>query len=230
MVKLPTKETCLNCKEKSGIRKYLSDDEFNEILKNRILVRYREGETIIKQNSRATQAFFIHGGIVKIYIEGLDDKNIVVRYGKRPDFIGFSSFYTNHQYSFTVTAMEDTVVCFVDFTVIKNFIDNNKQFAFALNKSMVNDGKLLGQRLVSIAHKQAPGRVAEAILYLYNEVYNQKEIIPATRTDIAEICSLSKDGAGRVLKDFTGEKLIENSGKSIKILNEQKLIELVSLG
>jgi CRP/FNR family transcriptional regulator len=86
-------------------------------------------------------------------------------------------------------------------------------------------------RLVGISQKQMPGRVADALIYLSNNVYNGPVIgDEISRQDIAEYSSMSKDSAIRVLKEFERDKIIRLTGRQIEVLDSARLYKISEKG
>jgi CRP/FNR family transcriptional regulator len=83
------------------------------------------------------------------------------------------------------------------------------------------------ERLISLTQKQMPGRIADVLLYLSNEIYNDNTFdISLSRQDIGDLSSMTKDSAIRILKDFESEKIILVEGKHISILKKETLNEI----
>jgi len=209
----------------------LSREDIERIKHNKIIVKYRRGETIIKQNARATQAFFILSGFARVLIEGDNEKSLILKYTKKDDFIGISGFYTNKIYSFTVSTIEECTACFIDYSLLSVFIKDNPLFAHEIIKNLCNEKSCMFNKLLSLTQKQSPGKVAEVILYLRNEIFNADEkYILASRNDIADLTGITKDSAGRILKDFSDNAIVEFDGKTIKVLDDKKLQKISDLG
>lgn len=230
MIKLPESSNCYNCKESPAAFNLLDEDALKKLNENRLIVQYKPGETIFKQNSRATQALIVRSGFVKIFVEAPDNHILVYKYGKTGDFIGVSGMFTDSVYSFSVSAVEHCMVCFIDFEIISDFIDNVPGFGREIINLLSKEKAAMHSKFLCLTQKQVPGRVANALLYLNNEVYQNENKVIAGRTEIAELTGMTKDSAGRVLKEFMDENLITYSGKIISLKDIAKLEQIRDLG
>jgi CRP-like cAMP-binding protein len=130
-----------------------------------------------------------------------------------------------------VVALEDTLACYVERQVIEEIIMANNLFALEmLKRSNMRDINHF-RRFTTLTQKQVPGRVAEVILYLYKSIYKSNPfILTITRQDMADMASVTKEGAIRVLKDFKDAGLISLNGNEMKILNEKALLSISEVG
>lgn len=72
-----------------------------------------------------------------------------------------------------------------------------------------------------------PGRLADVILYLANEVYQSNSFsLSITRQEIGELSNMTKESATRILKDLENEQIIKIDGKGIEILKLEALKDI----
>jgi CRP/FNR family transcriptional regulator len=84
------------------------------------------------------------------------------------------------------------------------------------------------ERFVSLTQKQMHGRIADVLIYLAENIYNNQTFeIALSRQDISEFSGMSKDSAIRILKEFESEGIIEANGKTISI-NKMDLLKEIS--
>ena len=68
------------------------------------------------------------------------------------------------------------------------------------------------------------GRIADALIYLTDEIYESVRIGPdISRQDIADYTSMSKDSAIRILKEFERDNIIRLEGKTIEVVDGDRL-------
>ncbi|MBN2682671.1 MAG: Crp/Fnr family transcriptional regulator [Bacteroidales bacterium] len=228
MVKIPGTSKCENNIKALNL---LDKESLELINSSKIIINYKPDETIIKQGSRANQALIIQSGFTKIFVEGEQNRSLVIRYAKEGDFLGISGIFTDNIYTFSVSAVDHCKVCFVDFDIISGLIDKKPAFGRELLKLLSIEKSQMHSKFICLTQKQVPGRVANALLYLNNEVFkNIDRKLIAGRTEIAELTGMTKDSAGRVLKDFQDEGIISFSGKVIILKNIEKLEQIRNLG
>jgi CRP/FNR family transcriptional regulator len=105
-----------------------------------------------------------------------------------------------------------------------------KNGAFAMGLltkiSRIND-KIISQTL-DIRQKNLVGRVAFVLLYFTHEIYKSRVFdLPVSRKEIADFIGMSTANVIRTLSDFRKDGIIRVFGKTIEIVDLEKL-EVIS--
>jgi len=139
--------------------------------------------------------------------------------------------YFDQRHHYTVAALTDTSACFIDVNIFKEIIHTNPSFAaefmreFSINMLSTHD------RLINISQKQIPGRMADALLYFTDEIFNANTIEPViSNQDLADLTSMSKDSAVKILRTFKDEEIISMHSNHIEIINREALIKISTIG
>jgi CRP/FNR family transcriptional regulator, polysaccharide utilization system transcription regulator len=222
---------CLDCIRKSPIFRFLSDEQLIRFNENRYETKYNAGEIIFKQGTAMTHMMSFTSGLAKIYLEGSNQRNIILRIIKAGEFIGGPGMFTDFRHHFTVRAIEDSSACFIDVNVFKDIMNENTEFSIQTYKSANMHTLKNFQKFVSLTQKQMPGRIADAIIYLYEEIYQSNPFqITLSRQELGDMTALSKESAIRILKQFKDEKIISINQNELEILNEDALYEISRIG
>ena len=84
---------------------------------------------------------------------------------------------------------------------------------------------------ISLAHKQKEGRIADVILYLASEVYNENSfVLSLTRKEIAEFAGCSTENVIITLSKWQNEKIISLTGKKVEIIDYDRLKYISKIG
>ena len=202
----------------------LSDEELKIINRDRYSVRFHEGEVILKQGTAANTMISVIDGFARKYMEGFNDRKLILDFVKPWQLVGAPGVHNNGRNSFSVVAIQETLVCFLDAKNFTEVLGLNGEFAKAyVALCSDNYGRSL-ERMVSLSQKQMHGRIADALIYLTEEIY-ESELIGSeiTRQDIADYTSMSKDSAIRILKEFERDQIVRLLGKSIEIIDSDRL-------
>lgn len=221
-----TKEkNCTICGSKSVCFKQLSVLELELADAHRVELKYKKGELIAKQGSFVTHVLYLQKGLIKIYIETEQENDIILNIFRGGDLIGLPNVFTNAPLQYSVAAIEDTIICAIDKTVIENLILQNGKFAKAIIQTLNNCTLFHYRRLISASQKQLNGRLSDAILHLANTVYQSDTFtLSLTRKELAELAGMSVMSVVRTLKDFAQNNIIaEESNNVFKILDKAKL-------
>lgn len=222
---------CAECNRRSPLFNSLTEAELLMLNKDRYSVRFHKGEVILKQGTRADYLVSIIEGFAKMYIEGDHGRNLVLDFINPPRVLGGPGAQIEGRHKYSVVAIRETLVCFIDLESFRHVFSSSSTFAeqFLIHCS----GNYLAalDRMVGISQKQMHGRMADALLHLSEDVYKSKTISDdITRQDIAEYTSMSKDSAIRVLKEFERDQIIDLRGRQIQVLKSDKLHEIADKG
>lgn len=218
----------MNCIARSDVFETLDTDELARVDACRVSMHYNAGEILFKQGSPCYDFVCITSGLVKLYVEGDNDRKIIIGFAKPVDYIFVPGAYVDKRHHFTAVACEETHACLVEAEIIQSMVRTNSNFANNFIQKISNQAiSLLGQ-LSSFTHKQIPGRMADTLIYLSGTVYNSNPFTSRlTRQDFADLSGMTKESAIRVLKTFKDDKLIEVNGNSIEIIN-MPMLETIS--
>ena len=222
---------CEDCNKKSPLFNSLTGEELIQLNKDRYSVRFHKGEVILKQGTRANYLLSLVEGFAKMYIEGDHGRNLVLDFINPPKLIGGPSAQIEGKHKYSVVAIRETLVCFIDLESFKKVFASSSKFAeqFLIHCS----GNYLAalDRMVGISQKQMHGRMADALIYLSEDIYESKAIgEEISRQDIAEYTCMSKDSAIRVLKEFERDKIVGLHGRQIEVLDSGRLREIADKG
>lgn len=216
--------TCLNCTSKSAIFELLNQEELALIEANRIEVLFRAGENIRKQGTYLSHVISLNSGMAKLYLEGLNNRNIILRIIKPTNFIGGPGMFVDNIHHYSVTALVNSCVCFIDVKVLKEIIHTNIRFGDEFLRQISMDTLFTYNRLINLTQKQMNGRLADALIYLSNDIFGASRFSTTlSKIDLSELTGISRDNIGKALKSFEREGLISSNGLEIEILKPDTL-------
>jgi len=206
----------------------LSDEEMKMINVNRYEITFKDGENIIKQGTTSSHMVMLTSGMAKMYIEGVDNRNLILELVKPWNIIGGPGIYIDNRYHYSVTALGNCTACFIETANLKKVVRQNPDFAETMLTLCSFSGSKNFERLVSIVQKQMHGRIADVLLYLLRDVYGSPSFeLSISRQDIGDLSGLSKDSAIRILKELENEGIIKIDGRKINIIKED-ILQMIS--
>ncbi len=222
---------CLDCTKNSKCFKQLIPSEREFINQNKTQILYKKGENICKQGAFASYVLYISDGLVRLYLENPNNKNINLKILKTSEFIGLSSIYGDNIYNYSTVALKDSVICLIEKNSFRKLLTDNGHFASEIIKWYCENENQLFNKIKSLGNKQMHGRLADALLYLCNQDLLNEEIFShLSRKDIAGFAGLSTESTVRLLTKLKNENIIEIKGKKIKILNLDLLKDISRRG
>ena len=209
----------------------LSPEELRTMMDNKRQIHFRPGETIMKQNTPLTHLVCIKNGLAKVVSEGPKGKNLILQIIKPNSiFTGGGAIQDDFRH-FTVAAVTDIDCCFIDTSRLYTLLTQNSNFAIALlNHSNSQHLKMLST-LINLTNKYMPGRVADTLLYLKNNIFetNPYEFL-LSKQELADMSGMTKESFIRSLKEFEDSGLIRHTRNSMEILKESELTEISKNG
>jgi CRP/FNR family transcriptional regulator, polysaccharide utilization system transcription regulator len=191
---------------------------------------FKKHDIICKQNSEVTHALFLIRGSAKLYIEGINNRNIILNILKPPAYIGLLSFFESPNYSYSVSALDESEVCFIELDLVKKLYLENHELLLSLNKAFGKSVLAIMNKIVSINQKQVRGRIAENLIYL-SELHGSHNFnLGLSRKEFGELAAISEENTVRLLSEFSKEKIIEVNGKEIEILDMSLLKRISDFG
>jgi CRP/FNR family transcriptional regulator len=209
----------------------LSEDEKSELETNAISITFHKGETICKQGTFASNVIYLETGLVKVYLEGYP-KNLILNITPAGHILGVPAIFEGNNTSlYTVSAYVETTVKMIDIHIFNKLLLNNPAFSFRiLNLMNENTAQTYG-RFFSLTQKHLHGRLADILLCLSGRIFKSLEFdLPLSRHDLGELTGMSTESVIRLMKELKDDGLIEISGKSLKLLDVQRLIKISELG
>ncbi|RUT79907.1 Crp/Fnr family transcriptional regulator [Ancylomarina longa] len=213
-------KNCTDCNMRIPLLSLLSQSELDELNANRFEVKFKSGETIFKQGTSATHLIILTSGLAKLYVEGVQDKQLIIRIIRPWEVIGQASLYFDNRHHYSIAALDEVTACFLEIESFKKAIRSNSDFAEEFIKMSTQRGIFSFDKMVSLSQKQMHGRIADGLIYLSNRIYESLDFyIHLSRQDIADLTGMSKDSAIRILKELHNEKIIILDGRNVKILD-----------
>jgi len=224
---------CKSCIESNALNvfKSLTKEELDALVGNKQHIKFRAGETILKQNTDSSHFICVRKGLAKLYIEGSRDKNLILKIIRDSDIIISGGILSKSTRPFTVSAITDLDCCFINIDKVTNLLLANPGFAAAFFGKYHQQYNQIFGILVNLTQKYMPGRVADTLIYLKNQVlFSNPFIVPLSRQELAEMSAMTKESLVRILTEFKHSNIIRTEGRKIEILDEQALTEISKNG
>jgi CRP/FNR family transcriptional regulator, polysaccharide utilization system transcription regulator len=223
-------ENCEPCLLKCDIYSTLvKTGQYKESVKP-LHATYKKHDVICKQGNLVTHALFLIRGTAKLYIEGLNNRNIILYILKPPSYIGLLSFFETPVYSYTVVALEESEVCFIELDVVKELYLKNHELLLNLNHAFGKSVSTIFKKIISLNQKQIRGRIAESLIYLSELNDSHKFNMGLTRKEMGEMVAISEENTVRLLSEFSKERIISINKREIEILDMDLLRKISELG
>lgn len=222
---------CKTCTFDCSNHDDLSTSEINLLASGRREITYKKGETIFKQSTYISHIVYVRSGIIKVFTEGYNDKNIILRFVKKGEYIGLPFLFNNNYSYFTATALNNVELCLIEKNIFAELVLNNLVLEKQIINTISKDTGILYKKITSLGTKQLHGRLAAAILALTGEDFNDEDIFSyLTKRELAEFSGMSVESLMRLLNELKSDRIIIQEGKRLIINDFDILVKLSQIG
>jgi len=190
-------------------------------------MHFSRNDRICRQGETVSHAMYLISGSAKLYVEGMNGRNIILYLMKPPAYIGLLSFFENIRYTYSVTALQDSTVCLVDLDYLKLLYLQNHEVLLGLNKAFGKSVALIMNKLICLNQKNTRGRLAESLLYLSGYYGSNRFNLTVTRRELGEMSAISEENTVRMLTEMRNEGIISIEGKQVS-LHDKNLLKKIS--
>jgi len=198
---------------------------------NRKCFQYKKGELIFKEGEEVKGIYFVYSGKVKVHKKWGDEKELIIRFAQKGDIFGHRGLGHNIHYPISATAIEPVQVCYIALDFFQSTLKVNYEFIYQLLLFFADELQESERKMRNLAHMQVKGRIAQSLLALHEKfgiTANGFIDVSLSRQDLASFAGTTYETVFRIINEFTEEQLIRTEGKSIALMDTDKLKELTS--
>lgn len=226
-----TPADCAKCMFKVISCQFIKADEFDVLQQSSLRVHFTKGEVVLQQGVKSSHLVFLQSGIVKLCMEDESGKGLILAVTRSPAMIGGADAINDGLNLYSVKALEDCDVCFIDYPKLLGIAMGNSLYMLKLMEMITGMFKSSILNFISLAHKQVNGRVADILMYLSASVYQSATFhLSLTRKEISEFAGCSAENVIHTLSKFHREGIISMTGKKIEILDPERLKKISKIG
>ncbi len=203
-----------------------------------------DAENLLKQVHFQLRKF-LKDEIVVVAGESVANLNIVLSGSVRGEMIDYSGktikiedveapkplaaaflFGQDNKFPVTVTANEKCSILVIPVGEFLKLLQMNSQILRNYLNSISSRAQFLSQKLHFLSFKTIRGKVAHYLLQQAGERFHSVEL-KNTQQQLADLFGVTRPSLARVFGDMQKEGLISISNKTVKLVNREKLSELI---
>lgn len=220
--------TCLSCDFRELVFSSLDKGDIERICDEKEEISFSKGEVIHKEGDPVRYFKYLKQGLVKLYKKSINGEEQIITIAKPFEFVSNTHVFTENHYQYSLAALEDSVACCIKVGLIKEMIEKNGSFALKLITVLSESSEKIITQGLEIRNRNLAGRVAFVLEYLSKEIYHSKVFdLPVSRREIADFISMSTANVIRTFSEFKRDGIINTYGRTIDIIDMQKL-EMIS--
>lgn len=196
--------------------------------------QFKKNQLIHYEGDEPTHMMVLVKGKVKVYKEGVGNRNQIMRMLKPYEHFGYRAIIAGEQYNTNVCAFEPSTVYMLPKDIFLSLLKSNRDFCYHFLVELATDLGAADKRSVNLTQKHIRGRLAEALLSLKNsygvEADGATISMYMSREDLANLSNMTASNAIRTLSNFASEEVISIDGRKIKILDNDRLMKISRMG
>ena len=189
--------------------------------------RYPKETSIYKEGKNSNYIYLITSGLIKCHKLDEQGKQLTTALYKEDDLFGYTSFSQNLAYQESATTIQETELVGLSKKALTEVLDKNHKVTLELIELLTEDLAIVKDQLLQMAYSSVSKKTANTIL-MFAEKLNRKpeEQIKISRNDLASVAGIATETLIRTMSNFKKQGLIEIEGRTIRILDLEKLKEI----
>jgi CRP-like cAMP-binding protein len=163
-------------------------------------------------------------GVVKCYNFDEQGKELTSALYKEGDLFGYTSFTHNVPYKETAKAIKDAELAAITKNELNKILKNNHTVTIELMELLTDNMDVIKDQLLLMAYSSVNKKTAITLLKFAEKLNGRTDdSIRISRSDLASVAGIATETLIRTMSNFKKQGLIEIEGRTIKILDLQKL-------
>lgn len=190
----------------------------------------KKGQQVFSEGDPVTGIYFVYSGKVKVHQRWDAEKEVIIRFAKQGDILGHLGLGDVPYYPVSTTALEPTVVCYIEMPFFRSTLSVNPGLVHGLLRFFANELQESERRMRNLVHMSVKARIAQSFLTLKRQFGLDKEgfiAMELSRQDLASFSGASYETLFKVVTEFSKQKIVQFAGKRMKVVQEKKLQDLV---
>lgn len=168
------------------------------------------GTNMITAEQPGEVVYVILEGTVKILIEQMDGREVILAFLGAGDTVGEMSLVDSSGRSANVMTMERCTLLWMDRASFQDLLKNSNEFAQNLVRLLASRLRMANEQIQSLSSLDVAGRLARQILAFadrYGREGEEGTMVPLrlTQSDLAELVGASRERVNQVMVDFRGK-------------------------
>jgi CRP/FNR family transcriptional regulator, polysaccharide utilization system transcription regulator len=187
---------------------------------------FKKGDILFSENEIPKGIFIIDTGSVKLFKKDPTGCERIIYLATSGEILGLHSVVNNHSYASTAAAISDTQTSFISNDDFTNLVKSNNTYKLLVMKSLCSRIDSMEEHIVGVSEKMTEERLAGTLLMLVDKygVSSSKTLnVNLTLDELASFTCTSKSYMKKIISDFSSKGIVSLSANTIKILDLQKI-------
>lgn len=222
---------CENCELKTAFFKSFRKEELGIFCDRKVEIPYKRGDMVFSEGDEIRYFSYLKSGLVKLFRTDPEGKDQIITIAGPFDFVSLLGVFSETHQTYSVSVLEDSVVCCIDVGQMKSIALENGLFIMNLMEKLGAISNKIILESLEIRKRNTHGKVAYILLKFSQTIYNSHVFdLPVSRREIAEYVGMTTENVIRALSEFRKEKLLRINGREIEILDAEALGRISNYG
>jgi len=133
---------------------------------------------------------------------------------KSPTYLGLPTTFGDKINQYSVTAVTEVEVCFIDVHVFENILNENREFSHEIILELCQNELDSFRRCANRTQKLIRGNMADALLEFSDKIFmSDAFILPLSQAELANLVDTSRESVSRVLAEFDKDEIIQSKAE-----------------
>lgn len=220
--------------KKDQIFEGLSQQEVDILIGSGVTHTYKRGEIIFREGGIPTGIFYVKAGRVKKYKATVRGGEQIFYVCGEGELLGYHALLGEEFYPDSAATIEDSEITFIPKESFLSVLRNSLILSNKLLKALGHEFSLFINSITNLATKTVRERLAFNLLILEEKFKSSGKSdgpseINMSRTDLANMVGTAKETLVRLLQEFKRDKLIQTSGRTIRLTDRKGIIKEANL-
>ena len=191
-------------------------------------IDFPRGHVIFAEGEPGDRLYIIHSGKVKIGRKSPDGRENLLNIMGPSDMFGELSIFDPGPRTSTATTVTEVRALSMGRPELREWISKRPEIAEQLLRVLARRLRRTNNMLADLIFTDVPGRVAKALLQFARQFGSQEAGLlrvthDLTQEEIAQYVGASRETVNKALADFVHRGWIQLQGKSVVVLDEERL-------
>jgi CRP/FNR family cyclic AMP-dependent transcriptional regulator len=212
----------------SGLFQGLSEEAVQPVLSRLETLNLPRGRVVFNEGEPGDSLYIVLSGKIKVGRRAADGRQNLIAVMGPSDMVGELSLFDPGPRTATATAVTDTRLARLRKQALRPWLNNRPEIAEQLLRVLARRLRRTNDALADLIFTDVPGRVAKNLLQMAGRFGTRDGGVlrvthDLTQEEIAQLVGASRETVNKALADFASRGWIRLDGKSIIILDPERL-------
>jgi CRP/FNR family transcriptional regulator, dissimilatory nitrate respiration regulator len=209
--------------------KGLPRDQLGKLANIAVDKKFRKGQTLFSEGSKASGFYVIITGRIKIYKVSLEGKEQILHIFAGGEFFGEVPMFAGGNYPAHAETLEASRVLYFSRDAFIELVHEEPSLALNMLGGLSQRLRRFTHLIEDLSLKEVPGRLAAYFLYLSNRRKDSDAFeLDITKAQLASFLGTIPETLSRILSRMSQQQFIQVAGRKIKLLDRQALESLAA--